>query len=316
MSKIDARALRYLRDARGWTQEELADKTKGEGLPALDSQTISRLERGERGNTRPRTIRQLSRALHVEPAVLTGDAPLPELQRLQNPAETKSQLNFRVGAAQRNAYTLVAKRYGVEPAEIVGIAPFLFVLAAEESLRQRRAQIEEIERVYQDARRSESKARHLPIDHTLVDDKLAAEQESIEKRDLFGTHIIEETDFLDRFGHCFDPDTENPFARFLRDRAALTDGVATFEEWGSWSPQYRVCPEEAARLVGGDQDRAEEILEGLVALNEMPKELRAPGKEKERAEWVREKAEEERRAREQALADLDLFFEDKGKASK
>ena len=46
-------------------------------------------------------------------------------------------------------------------------------------------------------------------------------------------------------------------------------------------------------LVGGDRDRADEILRGLVALNEMPKEIRKPEMAKERAEWVRAKAEEE-----------------------
>ena len=56
-----------------------------------------------------------------------------------------------------------------------------------------------------------------------------------------------------------------------------------------------MCPEEAAQRVGGDTDRADEILRGQVALNEVPKEISSPEKAKERAEWVRKKAAEYRK---------------------
>jgi hypothetical protein len=80
---------------------------------------------------------------------------------------------------------------------------------------------------------------------------------------------------------------------FLSKLISSFSDVASLKRWSeSWSPEYRVCPEEAAEIVGGDRDRAEEILRGFVALNEMPKELRSPGFAKERAEWVRTKAKE------------------------
>ena len=89
---------------------------------------------------------------------------------------------------------------------------------------------------------------------------------------------------------------------FLSKLVASFGGVATFEDWSeSWTPTYRVCSEEAAELVGGDRDRADEILRGTVALNEMPKELRKRGMEKECAEWVRAKAEERRQKLLEAL---------------
>jgi transcriptional regulator with XRE-family HTH domain len=44
---IDPAVLKRLRNAKGWSQEDLATKTKFPGFPKIDKQTISRLERGE-----------------------------------------------------------------------------------------------------------------------------------------------------------------------------------------------------------------------------------------------------------------------------
>lgn len=52
---------------------------------------------------RPRTIAQLARTLNIEPAVLTGEAPLPDLTRAQTTIDSKSQLNVRVTNGPRNA---------------------------------------------------------------------------------------------------------------------------------------------------------------------------------------------------------------------
>src|SRR5260370_39124864 len=66
MTRVDPNVLKRLRIAKRWSQEQLAEKTKLGGLPKIDKQTISRLERGVRDKTRNRTIEQLARALSVE----------------------------------------------------------------------------------------------------------------------------------------------------------------------------------------------------------------------------------------------------------
>jgi transcriptional regulator with XRE-family HTH domain len=302
MKKIDPGVLKRLRIARGWTQDQLAERTRIDGLPRIDKQTISRLERGDRSKTRGRTIEQVARALSVEPEVLTGEKPAPEVQREPSLLDARSQLNVRAGTVPRNALSLVARRYRVEPAQIVELAPFLFVWAAEESLRQRRQKIAEVERTCEEARSAETQIRHLPLpNYTYSEEKIAAEYESIEQRDLFGSSTQESKHYLDPY-FSFVWETENPFALFLRNVVAPFEQVAKFEGWSSsWTPEYRVCPDEAAAIVGGDPDRAEEILSGLVALSEMPKEIRKPEMTKERAEWVRVKANEYRK---QVAADL------------
>ena len=155
MKKIDQDILKRLRSAKGWSQEQLAENTKFQGFPKIDKQTISRLERGDREKTRGRTIEQLARALKVEPDVLTGEAPFPELEVESEPIQ-KSQLNVRVSRAARNALHLVAQRYvGLEPSQIVELAPFLFCWAAEASLRQRRERLKQLENAAETTRKLE-----------------------------------------------------------------------------------------------------------------------------------------------------------------
>ena len=63
MAKIDPSVLRRLREAKGWTQNELSENTKFGRDPKIDKRTISRLERGMQASTHGRTIRQLVPAI-------------------------------------------------------------------------------------------------------------------------------------------------------------------------------------------------------------------------------------------------------------
>jgi transcriptional regulator with XRE-family HTH domain len=313
MTKVDPVVLRRLRRARGLSQEKLAERTGGPGEPKIDKQTISRLERGERAKVRDRTVARLAQALSVVPADLTGDAPVSDTPRKESAPDSRSQLNVRIGTAYRNALTLVARRYRIEPSQIVELAPFLFVWAAEKSLCWRQERLSELSRKLADMKAVAYELRHLSPQiniTTYVDDAVADEQSSINGRDLFGLSIKLN---LAGIGPDFDSDTENPFADFLRELVRSFSNVATFGGWSaSSSPAYRVCFEEAAELVGGERERADEILTGAIALNEMPKELRKHGMTRERAEWVRMKAEEYHQKLANDLAWFDRKLEAKG----
>ena len=308
MKRIEPSVLKQLAEARNLSLTELAKQTK------IDKQTIWRLAHGKQTKTRARTVEQIARILKVEPAVLTGEVPVPQVRRESESPTSKAQLNVRVGTAARNALNLVALRYRVEPSQIVELAPFLFFWAAEESLRQRRGRLSIFERALDETKAIGEQARHLCPQISIfeyADDAMDAERASIDRRDLFGSSIE-----LDLAGvpSDFDDDKENPFAMFLRNLVVPFAESATFEEWSgarTWGPRYRICLEEAAEIVGGDRAAADEILNGFVAVHEMPKEIRKPEMFKERAEWVRAKAEEYRRQCADALAELDLLTERK-----
>ena len=260
----------------------------------------------ERNHSR---LRHSAHALKIDPRVLTGEIPPPTTKsRESEPITSKSQLNFRVSDAARNALILVAQRFGVDQSQVIELAPFLFCWAAEESLRERREQILQVESACEAARRLEREAPHLPLPNfTYSEEKIVAEHESIDRRDLFGRWVFKKANFLDP-AFDYDPDTQNPFTVFLRKLVVRFGSAATFEGWPSdWVPQYRICAGEAAELVGGDPDRVDEILRGLVALNEMPKEIRnKPEMVKERADCVRSQAEQKK---EQQLSDLLALME-------
>jgi len=288
MPKINPEVLKKLREVKGLSQEQLAQRAK------FDKQTISRLERGKQGNTRPNTIEKLARALNVEGAVLTGHAPIPEIA----PAPQKSSFNIRLSRQADNALYLVTERYFVRAWQVMELAPLLFCWAAEMSLRQRRDRIRQVEQACENARNLEREMPYLPVPNfTYSEEKIAAESESIDAHDIFGT-CIDQDKFLDGPFYPSEEDTENPFAMFLARQIDDLGDVATFESSSSIDyPIYRVCPEEASRLVYGDKDRAEEILNGSAVLSEMPKKLQDSSiiMAKERAEWVRAQAEEYRK---------------------
>jgi transcriptional regulator with XRE-family HTH domain len=292
MKKVDPAVLKRLRAAKGWSQERLAEKTKFPGVPKIDKQTISRLERGEQMKTRGRTTQQLARALDVEPAVLIGDAPIPAPHSNPEPVTPKHRLNLAICTEARNALHLAAERYNISQRQIVELAPLLFCWAAEASLRQRRDNIMQVERACETVQKLEQGLPHLPVPDFPYAEVIAAERESIDRCDLFAIGIQNGDTILEGTFSRFS-DMDNPFAMFLGSLAQEMGNVATFLEC-SWDelPLYRVCPDEAAYLVGGDKARADDILNGYVSLSEMPKEIRDSMMFKERADWVRTKADE------------------------
>ncbi len=135
MARITPEILQKLRKHRGLTFDQLAEKS------GLDKQTVYRLERGRRGQTRESTLTKLAKALRVEPEELTG--PVSDEQELIPAWEpNKSQLNLRVSGQARNALLLVSERYGVKSAQIVELAALLFSWSAEKCLRQREERLD------------------------------------------------------------------------------------------------------------------------------------------------------------------------------
>jgi transcriptional regulator with XRE-family HTH domain len=282
MPKVVPLVLKQLRKTKGWTQEELAERAK------LDKQTICRLEAESSGHaeTRQHTVDGLANALRADPSVLTGRTPLTATQDDEGPLAQMSRLNFRVSTQARNALYLISERYDVAQSAIVELAPYLFCWAAEASLRQRKERVARAESALQAMRDADSAIGHLEAsDFSEIQRKIEAEKDSIKFHDIWGTG----TEFA---AHSTDWAFDNPFAVFLESLANDIEGDTTFDEYGMGDfPFYRVCPEDALDLVGGDAELADAILQGHIPLHQLPKELRDPIKTKERVVWARTKLE-------------------------
>ena len=131
---LDPERVRKLRDRLSLSQEGLAKRADN-----LNKQTIYRLEK-RRSPVRKGTLGRLAQALGVDPEVLTGEKPIPSdaSQPSASEDEASYQLNVRVDAAVRNAFELVARRYKISVPKIAQLAPLLFVIIAEQSLKHRR----------------------------------------------------------------------------------------------------------------------------------------------------------------------------------
>jgi transcriptional regulator with XRE-family HTH domain len=282
MKKINPFVLKRLRNQKGWSQEKLGEIAK------IDKQTIWRIEAGKADAARPETVRRLARAFSVEEAVLTGDASVPENA---SERERPKLPRLPIDSGVPNALYLIMERYKVPAWQVLELAPFLFCWAAEASLRQRRDRISQFKRMCEIARNLAREIEHLDCGPGDVDEVIAAEMASIERRDLFAFDISMETPELYTVS---DELLGNPFASFLNGLAAEFEDVMELEQC-PWEepPIYRVCLQEAKELAGDDSELVDAIFDAHLTLFEMPKEFRY--NPEAQAKWIRERAEEYRK---------------------
>ena len=280
MPSINGTNLSQLRKAKRWSLDKLASEA------LIDRGTIHRIESGKRGSSRQETINRLADALDTTPEQLTG----PTIEAASAPeASRKSQMNVRMSDEARNAISLVAMRYKVKPSTVVHLAPLLFLWAAEESLRRRKFRLEHLVEQW-DAISSREDFLHLDAAvayNSRADAIIESERKSIASRDIFGLTIPD-----DEVAFDYEESEHNPMARFLADLTGSLNGLAEFEHWSPYwdQPGYTLGREEAATLVGGDEDAVHHIVCGNVGLHEIPKDVAGNGADSVAA-WVREKGD-------------------------
>jgi transcriptional regulator with XRE-family HTH domain len=292
MTQLIAKRLKQWRESCGLTQAELARKARG-----VSARTISRLENGEVSAPRRGTIERIEKALDVDPGDLTGEKPIPEnLGRPNGSADQAAyQINVRVGPVARNAFSLAALRYGIPVSSIVELAPLLFVIAAEGSLKRRHGRLAELKDAFGRVSGLRQNFPHLPfwIAETFEQNEpIEAEAKSIRVRDLFGETIPDYVfdAYQARDEKRYDEDRENPFVTYLRDSVGDA-GDIQIDAVGPNETDYAVCRSEVLELVGGDETLAEKLADNLwsgrVLIHQMPRELLNADAVAKRVEWVR-----------------------------
>jgi transcriptional regulator with XRE-family HTH domain len=281
MTKIDPAALAHLMERKGLSLQDLANMSK------IDKQTLWRIKTGQMRKSRDHTVHQVASALKVDPKVLTGEEPVPPQEGNAEHEMDTTQLNVRISNQARNALHFVEERYNVGVWKVLELAPLLFCWAAEQSLARRRKLLDELEQTHRMARNLEKQFGHIsfPTDPPALAASIEAERESIESKDIWGTNIADDygsgASFL------------NPFEDFLSEALSEFEDVIEFEGCPDFDyPVFSVCPQEAEDFVGGDKELSQRILSGLIALHEMPKNIRNEGTAQDRARWVKEKLNE------------------------
>lgn len=278
--QINPLNLRFAREGAGLSLDKLAD------MSGIDRQTIHRIETEAPRNRRTRTAECLARALKITTSQLCGpDLPAAASKSLGQEPDSRSQMNLRIPDWVRNSYSLLALRYGVTPNQVVQIAPFLFLWAAETSLRKRQ---EALSRFFEAWELFENAVpRHLGPAYADCPET-RYEEESIAQGDIFGEYIARQTGLYDpEFGHG----GPNPFSETLRELAKEMPADTEFIEWFSDGPRYTIGRSIALDWLGGDECAAGHILDGRVSIHEMPKDI-IGGPEIDRADWVNRRGEE------------------------
>lgn len=285
MPKVDPARVKELMNRRGLALKQLV-------RPGLSLRTIARCRTGD-GSVRPRAIEALAKALGVEPGVLTGDLPMPFHQA--GPDQPASDLWVRLSADIfpwiRNAYSLVARRYRVPYTRIVELAPLLFTLVAERSLRERREAKIAVEEATGRLRSLGGRLPHLPVlatcPHNAQDWALGAEENSIAAKDIFASQVDSDPDLAD---YVIGEDGDNPFVATLKRMAEeISEPVEINTVDESWVSYDDLCRSDALALAGNEDDLAAALLSGHILIKDIPRELFADDRTEERIAWLRER---------------------------
>ena len=289
-NQIQPAQLHALRKRKGLTRADLAK------LSTVSERTIQRLENEseQRQTTREHTLEQLAKALQVEEGVLTGAIPLPDADKKSGPDPERVQIGALIDSKVRNDYALIRRRYGVKASEIINAAPLLFVLLAEGSLAWRREKLNEangavgcLEQITRDIGYGVFEGGAI-----VAGNGCALEKESIDKADLFGEHLFNDTHEI--IIDPFDSAEGNPFTNYLHKLSEELDspGVVSVKRDDDFSfsnfPDHDICREDLDCITGKTEKAREALVSGHARLSEIPEELMEEGHDSraKRIEWL------------------------------
>ena len=297
--KIDPDRLRILRQQKRLTRPQLAERAK------ISERTIQRLENEPHRSqkTQEHTLNGLSKALSVEPGVLTGELPIPESDKASADNSERVQIGAQIAPKTRLAYDLIKRRYGISATEIINMAPLFFALLAEGSLARRREKLKDVDERIARLDQMDNETGHcmFGVSTILAWEASSLEQESISKADLFGDHLFEDDGYtINMFfsnNQPFDFTKENPFAYYLRKLAGELDISGVVDVDGGdlnvasnfKFPHYDICRDELDRIANGSHDAKKALETGFARLSEISEERMAEDADEERAKWLEER---------------------------
>jgi len=283
-------ALKYYRDRKHWTQEQLAEATKGKNRVSLP--TIKRIESTKDGTypANDRVAEGLAKALGVTLDVLSKP-PTDEAAREASLRRFGYRpLRMMLDAETAMAFNMVQHIYGIPIHSQIVMAPLFAALLAEGSLTWRRERVAEIKDAA--ATLMTLGGGHFSFANSAyrAEDGASCEKICIENRDLFGKDVPD-----DVYDLGYDPSQNNPFADYIKNFANKMDAkTVSFEgDWStsSWKtsegmPEYRIGADLIHELTGEDPDAEYALLRGHVRLKDIPGDLLGNDNEVERVAWI------------------------------
>lgn len=312
-TQIHPASLKSFRDRKHWTQEQLAEATKGKSKVSLP--TIKRIESTKDGSypANDRVAEGLAKAL----GCTIDDLSKPPTDEAAFEASLRRSgyrpLRTMVDAETALAFNMVEHIYGIPIQTQVVMAPLFTALLAEASLAWRRERVAEIKEAA--GRLMSLGGGHFSFASSAyrADEGADLERKCIEKRDLFGKDVWDQT-----YDLGYDDSTNNPFADFLKYLAQQAEAKTVafrgdwFDEIDGWKtsegmPQYRIGADIIESITGLDDDAEYALLRGHVRLKDIPADLLGDEKEADRIAWLtsripQEELEKRKKERAELLA--------------
>jgi hypothetical protein len=288
---IPERLLKLI-DYQGLTITELEEKSR------VSRRQIHELKAkpqpSEPVKVRKTTLTRLASALRVKPGVLSGELPLQDSDAEAAADHPRHELSAKISARTRQRYDLACHRYGVSEEELLEIAPLLLTIVAEDSLKWRRERLrKQVDMLY--TMSDLLRFRGIDLFGQSADKEetrtiLQAEQESIDRNELFGQTRQAAADRLDP-----DQYPTNPFTEYLEqkvfadlgpdfidfdvygDGSATSLGFPMVVQWqGENLPQFRLLSKEIHSLLDINQNGSinEDQFKALLAINQCRVSLR------------------------------------------
>lgn len=282
-------ALKALRKRRNLSQAKLEARSE-EMHQKVSIATIKRIETWDKTGpymANPTVAERLSKVLSVRVEDLAGDPGSDERER--RPFGMR-QLRATVHEDTLLAFRMVEHHYSIPIRAQIEMAPLCMALLAEGSLARRKKRLSEI--VEKADELMSLGGGNFSFAHAVYRTQDAAidEEKSIQKRDVFGKEVAEDT-----YDLGYDPNSNNPFADYLRELAKAYDGAyitldpAPYEgELGPFGfPIYRICTELVDELTGDDPDAEYALACGHARVADIPTHLLGEDNTEERVEWIR-----------------------------
>lgn len=283
--------LKNIRKSKNLSQQKLADASR-DRRHAVSKRTIARIESGDTPpeTVRPHTLKCIADTLQVDPGVLCK----PSDESFEQEASERGYVQIKelLPPDVAEDYRIANLVYGVNFYELILAAPWMFTLLAQQSLSERKVQIDEIEASFNGVMdQVPSHLNHGKSAYTDIEGIVWDERTSLAARDIFGKRIFEEASARGGDSGLSDRNETNPFIAFLRRAAAdLDHDVLDPDELNpndeglprSW-PIFRGWLHEIA---GRDPLALFAIKRDIGIVHKIPKNLRGDDNVSERIQWL------------------------------
>ena len=251
-----------------------------------------------------KTLLGLARGFKVPPEVLKGEADIPEDYGNAASAQatrTVRQTTIRLDARSTLNYDLLERRYGVSLQDVANIAPLLFAIHAEQSLRRRRrlnkahmASIEQLIGLAETFPNLKSIVGYPDSDTWFEEsDEHLSEAASIESHDIFADQVRNDfpgdsspNPFVAHLDEILDDLNDPALAQISRFEDIPFDAVMYFP--GDRIPSHEVCRSDLLEISGSDPEALFALTFGVVRLQDIPADLMPRDRLVERVTWLRD----------------------------